>query len=156
GGALNNAELFLPSRRSASGPWDQRPSIEEIAGGDGAKVLAALKQNPGVGLIFVREQNGDLAATKPLPAQMSIRGMDRAGNSGRIHVRKDDKTGVLLFAYDVDATSPTDPLGYGVQPQAPLVWRTYNEWNDLGVERRDAYHNVVAGMGAYLYSVNPS
>src|SRR5262249_15327560 len=55
---------------------------------------------------------------------------------------------------DIDRGSGGDPLAYG--DLADGRWRTYNEWNDLSVERQHAYHNAVAGMGAYLYSTNSS
>jgi hypothetical protein len=156
GGARNNAELFLPTWRSGSPSWGERPGFDEIANGPGAPVLRALERLPSVGLIFVREQNGSLGSGRPLPPRMVIRVRDHAGNAGAITVRPDADTGVLLYHYRVDAESAADPLDYGEVGLGKGTWGTYAEWNDRSVERGDVYHNAVAGMGSYLYSTNPS
>jgi hypothetical protein len=156
GGARNNAELFLPTWRSGRSSWGERPGFEEIANGPGAAVLRALERLPAVGLIFVREQNGSLGSARPLPTEMVIRVWDRAGNAGAITVRRDPDTGVLLFHYRVDPEAAADPLGYGDLGRGGGTWGTYAEWNDRSVRRGHAYHNAVAGMGAYMYSTNPS
>src|SRR5262249_14431948 len=131
GGALNNAEIFLPSPCGSGWCWKQRPSFTELMDGVPASVVRVLPGNPGVGLLFIREQNGDIAPGRPLPAPMSIRVIDRAGNAGTIRVRRDPDTYALVFAYDVAEGSAGDPLGYG--DLADGRWRTYNEWNDLSV-----------------------
>ena len=154
GGALNNAEIFLPSPCGSAWCWNRRPSFAELMRGVHADVVRALADNPGVGLLFVREQNGEIAPGRPLPREMTIRVSDRAGRVGTIHVRRDPATRTLVFAYDVAPGARGDPLEYG--DLADGTWRTYNQWNDLSVERQHAYHNAVAGMGAYLYSTNTS
>ncbi len=156
GGARNNAEIFLPTQRSGTPSWDQRPGFEEIVHGQGAPLLAALQDLPAVGLIFVREANASLAADRPLPSSLAIRVLDRAGNAGIITVQREAGTGVLLYHYRVAPESRADPLGYGELGLGGGTWGTYAEWNDRSVERRHAFHNVVAGVGSYLYSSNPS
>ncbi len=156
GGARNNAELFLPTWRSGRPSWESRPGFEEIVNGAGARVLRELERLPAVGLIFVREENAALEPGRPLPSRMAIRVQDRAGRSGRITVKRDHETGVLLYHYRVDPASPGDPLGYGEPARGGGTWGTYEEWNDRSLEEEHAYHNAVAGMGSYLYSPNPS
>lgn len=150
GGARNNAELFLPTQASGGASWSQRPSHEQLVGNEA--LMQALKKNPGVGLIFVRKGNELLGAGKALPARMEISVLDRFGNRGEISVQRDPSTKELLYGYQ--ALSEVDPLGYGELGRPPQRLRTYNEWNDLSVERDHYLHNVVAGMGSYLYSTN--
>jgi hypothetical protein len=156
GGARNNAELFLPTRRSGRPSWETRPAFEEILDGPGAELLRALERLPATGLVFVREQNNTLAPGRPLPTRMAIRVSDRAGRSGTITVKRDPEAGILLYHYRIDPNSRGDPLDYGNLGRGEGSWGTYEEWNDRSVEGRHAYHNVVAGMGSYLYSANPS
>jgi hypothetical protein len=156
GGARNNAELFLPSWRSGRPSWEARPAFDEVVNGPGAELLRALERLPATGLVFVREQNAALAAGRPLPSRMAIRVWDRAGRSGTITVERDPRAGVRLYHYRIDPGSRGDPLDYGALGRGEGSWGTYAEWNDRSVEAGHAYHNVVAGMGSYLYSVNPS
>jgi hypothetical protein len=156
GGARNNAELFLPTWRTGKPSWEARPGFEEIVQGPGAALLRALEQNPGVGLVFVRRQNGAIAPGEPLPERLEIRVSDRLASTGTITVRRDRETGVLLFHYRVDPDSPEDPLGYGALGRGEGTWGTYREWNEWSLRETHALHNVVAGMGAYLYSTNPT
>ncbi|MEE8348117.1 MAG: hypothetical protein V3R94_00990 [Acidobacteriota bacterium] len=166
GGARNNAELFLPSLsegRQGRLTWLRRPSFQQITspragqrvGKESPPLLEVLEGIPAVGLMFVRKNNHLLKAEGPLPGEMEILVRDRFNNRGWITVRRDGETSQLLFGYRLDAGSELDPLGY-LDPGAAEVWRNDHEWNDWCLERDAYYHNVVAGMGAYLYSTNPS
>ena len=165
-GARNNAELFLPSLTEGSQgrlTWSRRPSLQQIMTSRGAPggerepptLLEVLEGIPAVGLIFVRRNNHLLEVEAPLPEEMEILVMDRFSNRGWITVRRDDETAQLLFGYRLDSDTKKDPLGY-LDPGSAAVWKTYQEWNDWCIERETYYHNAVAGMGAYLYSNNPS
>ncbi len=165
GGARNNAELILPSVASTGKgtrviDWKSRPSLQEILayrGPSQAKLIDVLKANPGVGLIFARKNNHEFSATRPVPRETEVLVMDRSSNRGWIRVRPDRKTGRLLFGYRLDENSPGDPLDYLDPVQGrEEVWKTFREWNDWCLERKSRYHNVVAGMGAYLHSSNPA
>jgi hypothetical protein len=165
GGARNNAELFLPHVPpgvAGKVDWSRRPSMTQILnyrpGGLGKPTLLdTLKKNPGVGLIFVRSGNELIssAPTAPLPETMDILVMDPFDNRGTIRVRKDRTTGQFVYSYRVEKDSPEDPLGLKFSDHE---WHsgTYSEWVDRSVKQGDYYRNPVAGMGAYLYSKNPS
>ncbi len=164
GGARNNAELFFPSCQEAGGrkcTWSRRPTLSEILtyrGGSASRatVIDTLKANPGVGLIFIREDNELFSVDAPLPSQMVVRVMDRFANSGAITVTRDERSNELLYHYRVGEDSPMDPLGYGQLGRNTGTVGTYNEWNDLSVEAGEEhyYHNAVAGIGSYLFSSN--
>ena len=166
GGARNNAELFFPACQGTGGgecTWSRRPTLAEILafqGGSASRttVIDALKANPGVGLIFIRDNNERISVDSPLPSPMAIRVMDRFSNSGTIAVSREEITGELLFKYRVDEESRRDPLGYGQLGRGAGTTGTYNEWNDLSVAAGadHYYHNAVAGIGSYLYSSNPA
>ena len=166
GGARNNAELFFPfcadsSQQACS--WEARPSYRQILdyrGGTGSKttVIDTLKANPGVGLVFIREENDRIHAGRLVPSIMHIRVMDRFSNLGRITAWRDEQTGQLVFRYRVDEGSTEDPLGYGDLGQGEGSVGTYREWNDRSAAPTSEhfYHNAVAGVGSYLYSNNPA
>jgi hypothetical protein len=158
GGALNNAELFLPVCDAAGRcSWATRPSLDQVLGYrgvNGQNLLELVKANPGVGLIFVREGNEQIAQDKPLPSSMRIRVMDRFGNQGTITVTKYGDE--LKFRYQVAASSPADPLGVGSLGKGNGTELTYREWNDRGVDGNFYYPNVIGGIGTYLYSSNPA
>jgi hypothetical protein len=166
GGARNIAELFFPSCEETDQGrcgWAERPSYSQILryrGGDDSAttVMDALGANPGVGLIFIREENDQIAPSAPLPATMHIRVRDRFSNTGRITVWRDQKTRQLVFRYQVDRSSRVDPLGHGELGQGEGTVGTYSEWNDrsAAAASRHYYHNAVAGVGSYLYSNNPA
>jgi hypothetical protein len=166
GGARNNAELFFPSCEGAQPrdcTWDRRPSYEQILdyrGGSNSQttVLDALKANPGVGLIYVREENDRIHTDRAVPPTIHIGVMDRYSNAGRITVWRDEKTRRLVFRYRVDKESAQDPLGYGELGRGEGTVGTYHEWNDRSADpdRAHFYHNAVAGVGSYLYSNNPA
>jgi hypothetical protein len=165
GGARNNAELFLPSIASGSpgtADWNRRPSTAQILAyrpGGPAKptLLATLKKNPGVGLIFIRQGNDSINSRSgdPLPETMDILVTDVFDNRGTIRVHRDVPTGQVVYSYQVEKNSPDDPLGLNLGDHE---WHsgTYNEWADRSVKQHDYYRNAVAGMGSYLYSKNPS
>jgi hypothetical protein len=165
GGARNNAELFIPyvaSGHEDQPDWSRRPSIAQILTyrpGGPAKptLLATLKRNPGVGLIFIRSANDSISSApgKPLPETMDILVTDPFDNKGTIRVRKDIPTGQFVYSYRVEKDSAEDPLGLNLGDHN---WHsgTYNEWVDRSVKGHDYYRNAVAGMGSYLYSKNPS
>jgi hypothetical protein len=155
GGALNNAELFLPVCSGTSCSWKTRPTSQQVLdyrGPNGQKLLDVVRANPGVGLIFVREGNEQIAEGKPLPDRMQIRVMDRFGNEGVITVR--NSGGELKFHYK--ALTSTDPLGTGSYGKGAGTELSYREWNDRGVKEGFYYPNVVGGIGHYLYSANPA
>ncbi len=162
GGARNNAEIFLPDVSSGKPNWGRRPGMAQImtyrpGGPDKPTVLDTLKKNPGVGLIFVRMNNDSISSAPgaPLPSTLDILVTDPFDNRGTIRVHKDAPTGQFVFSYRVEANSPEDPLGLNFGDRK---WHsgTYNEWVDRSVKQNDYYRNAVAGMGAYLYSKNPS
>jgi hypothetical protein len=159
GGARNNAEIFLPVCDETVCSWDRRPSLEEVfeyRGGQASKgtVIDALMNNPGAGLIFVRQDNELISKGAPLPEKMTIHVLDTSGNTGRIRVHKDAITHQTVYYYEVDSNSAKDPLGYESVGSRNGVIGTYNEWLELTGDKY--YHNVVAGIGSYLYSNNPS
>ncbi|MDA2931063.1 hypothetical protein MYX84_14140, partial [Acidobacteria bacterium AH-259-O06] len=169
GGARNNAELFLPSLQSVEGKltstWTRRPSFRQIMQYQGGEnkgknqptLIEALKGIPGVSLIFVRKNNDEISAQMDLPDKMEILVLDRLENRGWIRIRRDQNTRQLVFGYGLDSETKSDPLGYlDSQHKGQGVWKTYQEWNDWCLENETYYHNAVAGMGAYLYSKNPS
>ncbi len=160
GAALNNAEFFLPSENG----WGERPSgqyIFEALVGDPKQpnrktVIDALQDIESVGLIFVRGNNEKFHPSRPSPETTQIYILDAMDNVGVIHIKRDAKNSIMSFAYE--RGSEKDPLDYGdlAQPSgSQLIYRTYDEWNQLSVERKHYFHNVVAGMGSYLFSNNP-
>lgn len=158
GGARNNAELFIPSPDKNSFSWSKRPSYDQIMNykpeNSSKTLIESVKENPGVGLIFVRKNNGSLDSKKPLSGPMDIEVMDRFNNKGQITINKDEKTGRLTYSYKL--VQGKDPLGY-VQDGLKLPQGgDYNDWNDLSVKNKQYYHNAVAGMGSILYSNNPA
>jgi hypothetical protein len=151
GGALNNAELFLPAcGESGSCAWDRRPSHAGILGYRGGTLLKALRAHEAVGLIFIRKENELFSASSPLPPRASIDVQDRAGNRGTLTVLRDGTTGALSFHYRTDPGSPRDPLGYEEWGRGEGRSGSYNEWNDWTLH--EDYVNVVGGIGSYLYS----
>lgn len=86
GGARNNADLFLPStaalgrENGSSESWRKRPSFDQIleyrGGGNRGKgkptLIEALKNIPGVGLIFVRKNNDEIPTGKILPEEVGF------------------------------------------------------------------------------------
>jgi hypothetical protein len=166
GGARNNAELFLPRQKKQEGEvryrWERRPTYEEILKyrpGSGDTLIQTLKANPGVDLIFIRHNNGEIMKSNPTRGAMKITVLNTRGHKGTITVKRDEKSAELLFSYEVDAGS-RDPIGYNSDLPAnrtdPRTFATYTEWNDLSIAKKHYYHNVVAGMGSYLYSNNPA
>ena len=166
GGARNNAELLLSGKKIQDGKvrygWDKRPSYEEILNfrpGSGDTLIQTLRANPGVDLIFIRQNNGEIAKGKPVKGAMKITVLNTGGDKGIITVNRDERSAELLFSYVFDAGS-RDPLGYNSDRPGdrtdPGAFATYVEWNDLSVTKKHYYHNVVAGMGSYLYSNNPA
>jgi hypothetical protein len=121
-------------------------------------VIEALKANPGVGLIFIRENNEEIEAGKALPSKMNIRVLDRTSDSSRITVWRDEPSGELVFRYRVDDHSERDPLGYGKRGLGEGTVGTYREWNDLSADPGSDHDtfNAVAGVGSYLFSNNPA
>ena len=167
GGARNNAELFFPSCLDAAAPsgcsWASRPSyrvILDYRGGTASEktVIETLQANPGVGLIFVREENDQIRAGSPVPATLHIRVLDRSSNTGVITVWRDEGSGQLVFRYRVDDDSVEDPLGYDPWGRGEGTVGTYREWNDRSAAPGSGHllHNAVAGVGSYLYSDNPA
>jgi len=166
GGARNNAELFLPRSVIKEGKrtlaWDGRPSYDQILNyrpGSGKTLLQALQANPAADLIFIRQNNAQIKGGHPRKEPIKITVLNSRGDKGVITVKRDGKTLELLFSYEV-SPGYKDPLGYNSdRPRNRTnlaAFATYNEWNDLSVEKEHYYHNVVAGMGSYLYSNNPS
>jgi hypothetical protein len=157
GGALNNAELFLPACDAAFAcSWERRPSYQQIvsyrgAAASGTTLLEALGENEGVGLIFIRKNNELFSESSPTPASTEIEVRDRSGNAGFITASR-DQTGEMIFHYRTDPSSRKDPLGYEAWGEGEGSFGTYREWNDrtLGEE----YVNAVGGMGAYLFSTH--
>lgn len=136
GGALNNAELFLPACASGTCTWSRRPTFEEIQGYRGGALLDALADHESVGTIFARKDRA--------PCAIEVR--DRAGNRGTIS-SIDERT----FHYRTEPGSLRDPLGYE-------KWNgssgNYNEWNDWTL--REKHVNAVGGVGSYLCSDHPA
>ncbi len=155
GGALNNAELFLPvCGDTGSCDWDRRPSYPEIVAYRGGALLSALREHEAVGLIFIRRENELFSSDSRLPSRASIDVQDRDGNGGVITVLRDPKTGALSFHYRTEPGSRRDPLGYEEWGQGSGSSGSYNEWNDRTIG--EDYVNVVAGVGSYLYSNHPA
>jgi hypothetical protein len=155
GGALNNAELFLPVCESpGSCAWSRRPSYSEILAYRGGALLEALREHEAVGLIFVRKNNELFSGSSPLPERCEIEVSDRAGNRGTIAVVRDSRTDGLSFHYRTEPGSRRDPLGYERWGRGEGSSGSYNEWNDRTL--RERYVNVVGGVGAYLYSNHPA
>jgi len=153
GGAKNNVELFLPSvtpegRRT----WDIRPSHQELV--SNSRLMEALRSSPGVDLIFIRKSNDEIGTAPKLSGYMEISVFDRMGSEGLITVKRDTDSRELLYQYE--SKSANDPIRYMGSGPGEDRFRNYNEWNDLSVIRNHYYHNVVAGMGSYLYSKNPA
>lgn len=159
GAARNNAEIFIPHIESGIANWQKRPQYESIIDyrpmkSSGVSILEALKENPGVGLIFIRKSNGSISSKTPLSGSMEIVVMDRVGGEGVISVKRDSATKKLVFAYHSEMER--DPLDYGEYAKGRGTYLSYDSWNDLSIKNGFNYHNVVAGMGAYLYSNNPT
>ncbi len=155
GGALNNAELFLPAcAQPSSCEWDRRPSHAEILGYRDGALLDALRDHEAVGLIFIRRENELFSGLSPLPARAQIDVLDRAGNRGTITVLRDEAAEALSFHYRTEPGSTRDPLGYEEWGQGAGSSGSYNEWNDRTLRRN--YVNVVGGIGSYLYSNHPA
>ena len=151
GGALNNAELFLPVCESPdSCAWGRRPSHAEILAYRGGALLGALREHDAVGLIFIRKSNELFSDSAPLPDRCEIEVQDRARNRGTITVLRDPRTDGLSFHYRTEPGSRRDPLGYEEWGRGEGTSGSYNEWNDRTLH--EDYVNVVGGVGAYLYS----
>ena len=163
GGALNNVELFLPRyEKSLKDPtvnWEQRPSFHHIwkAAGPQGTLVDILRLHPAIGLIFIRQENGDISQDQPLPSAMHIHVYDRFLNHGIITVERDGVTKKLIFSYTLAPEEAIDPLhilnGRTRLPEGKKGL-TYAEWNQLSLSESHFYHNAVSGMGSYLYSKN--
>ncbi len=153
GGARNNAELFIPVCEADECSWERRPTYDEIIGYREGALMDALITSPGVDLVFIRKGN-EAVARDSLPAEVEIQVRNRRGHRATITVKRDHGTEELLFHYRTDEDSSADPLGYEEWGRGEGAYGTYNEWNDRTIDRD--YVNVVGGMGAYLYSTNPS
>jgi hypothetical protein len=155
GGALNNAELFLPACDGKGRcTWGRRPSYQEVLAYRGGNLLAALREHESVGLIFIRKNNHLFSHTSPLPEKCEIEVWDRGGNRGTITVSRDPQIHELSFHYRTQPGSERDPLGYEDWGRGEGTSGTYNEWNDRTLE--EGYVNAVGGVGAYLYSTHSS
>jgi len=155
GGALNNAELFLPACDGGSScTWSRRPSFQEILGYRGGRLLRALSEHEGVGLIFIRKNNEVFSDSASLPGSCEIEARDRAGSRGTITVSRAAGSGALSFHYRTEPGSERDPLGYEEWGRGEGSSGTYNEWNDRTL--REEYVNAVGGVGAYLCSNHPA
>lgn len=153
GGALNNAELFLPACDGEGGcTWSRRPSYREVLGYRGGKLLAALREHQGVGLIFIRKENELFSRSLSLPEKCEIDVLDRDGNRGTLTVTRGSGTGELSFHYRTEEGSGRDPLGYEEWGRGDGTSGTYNEWNEWTLDQD--YVNAVGGVGAYLYSTH--
>jgi hypothetical protein len=153
GGALNNAELFLPACDGTGAcTWRRRPSYQEVIGYRGGALFEALREHEAVGLIFIRKNNHLFSRSSPLPETCAIEVSDREGNRGTITVSRDPRTRGLSFHYRTHPGSGRDPLGYEEWGRGEGTSGTYNEWN--GWTLREDYVNVVGGVGAYLYSAH--
>ena len=154
GGALNNAEIFLPlQKKEGKFDWSRRPTFTELQAYtiNGLPLLTLLRSDPAVELVFMRETIREASEYAP----MRIHLWNENNAEGIILVKKDPATQQLLFSYEVAPTAKSDPIGYGNQYRDR--WLSYHEWNDISVqEKNHPYHNVVAGIGSYLYSKNPS
>jgi hypothetical protein len=146
GGALNNAELFLPHIEDGKPNWQIRPTLKEILDAFDGTFLTRLAKTPGVGLIFIRKENGQISPDTPLPEEMHILVYDKSFNRGEISVRRDPSRKHLLFKYRYETNK--DPLGLS----GDLNWGTYQEWNDRSLQQKAFQQNAVAGIGSYLYS----
>src|SRR5262249_11061806 len=142
--------------------WGRRPSTTQVmsyrpGGTTKPTLLATIKKNPGVGLIFIRQSNDSISSNPGdlLPSTMDILVTDRFGNKGTIRVHRDIPTGQFVYSYRVERDSPDDPLGLSFGDHE---WHsgTYSEWTDRSVKQHDYYRNAVAGMGSYLFSKNPA
>jgi hypothetical protein len=105
-------------------------------------------------LIFIRKNNELFSEASPLPERCEIEVRDRFGNRGAITVRRDPASDGLSYHYRTEPGSRRDPLGYEEWGRDGGSSGTYNEWNDRTL--REEYVNVVAGVGAYLYSNHPA
>jgi hypothetical protein len=154
GGARNNAEIFIPVCADGACTWDRRPSFPEIVTYRDGRLMDAIADSPGVGLIFVRKNNDAFTAGGSLPPTMEVEVRDREGDRGLITVKRDERTSELVFHYRTHPESVADPLGYDAWGGGDGSFGTYNEWNDRTVGAD--FVNVVGGIGSYLYSTNPS
>lgn len=150
GGALNNAELFLPHYEKGVVDWTKRPSHHEILSSFNGQFFSTLMKTPGVGLVFVRTENAAIAADADLRDDLHIEVFDVSMNKGLITVHKDARSHQLVFHYK--SQTPKDPLSYEALGSKAGRWGTYQEWNELSLKNKTFYHNVVAGIGSYLYS----
>jgi hypothetical protein len=142
GGALNNAELFLPAcEKDGACTWSRRPSYQEVLDYRGGALLAALREHPAVGLIFIRRNE-------------EIEVSDREGNRGTIIISRDPRTGEMRFHYRTVEGSRRDPAGYDEWGGGRGTSGTYSEWNDWTL--REDLVNVVGGVGSYFHSSHPA
>lgn len=156
GGARNNAELFIPALRDGKYTWKTRPTLSDILSYRSGSLMRALKNNEGIGLIFIRKNNDAISAGHLPKGEMEILVLDRFGREGTIMVKKGPRSGKLFFAYEVNRSSVGDPLGYRFEGWPAHQFMTFDAWNDWSIENDMEYHNVVAGIGTYLYSDNPA
>eukprot|EP01090_Pellita_catalonica_P010361 TRINITY_DN21806_c0_g1_i1.p1 TRINITY_DN21806_c0_g1~~TRINITY_DN21806_c0_g1_i1.p1 ORF type:complete len:392 (+),score=63.24 TRINITY_DN21806_c0_g1_i1:70-1176(+) len=154
GAARNNAELFLPAEiGGGKATWLKRPTYKQILEHG---ILDVLRKNPGVGLIFVRQNNHECGGeVGVVTGKMKVSVFDRAGNVGVITTWIEE--GDLMHRYDVaksrdDGVPNADPLGYGL-----LAGRTgeYFQWNTWCREYCTPTINAVGTVGAHLYTHNP-
>lgn len=154
GGSLNNAEIFVPIQKlDGTFDWSRRPSLQELQAYTihGFPLLTVLRGDPAVGLTFIRENQREDIEKGP----MRIHVWNENNQEGLILVKKDPVTHQLFFAYECAQIGRQDPLGYG--DEYKNQWLTYHQWNDISIQQKKSpYHNVVAGIGSYLYSKNPS
>jgi hypothetical protein len=157
GGARNNAEIFIPAGTSGSFTWSRRPSLEEMMNfrpeNAQTTLMKTLMNNPGVGLFFIRRNNEAIVPESELDGLMEIEVFDRFSNKGLITVKR-QATGELRYWYQV--LTNTDPLAYMTAGAVAPQGGTWNNWNEWSINEKHYYHNVVAGMGSFLYSSNPS
>jgi hypothetical protein len=105
---------------------------------------------PAVELMFIRHHNEQL---NNLPKEMLISVLDKQGNEGEIKVYRDEKSLELIFGYRV--VKGEDPL-HMKNVSSKFRYGTYHQWMTESVDEGYSRHNVVAGMGSYLYSKNPA
>ena len=84
---------------------------------------------------------------------MEIEVFDRFTNKGLITVKR-LASGELRYWYQI--LSNTDPLAYLTDGAIAPQGESWNKWNQWSVQSNHYYINVVAGMGSFLYSSNPS
>lgn len=160
GAARSNAEIFIPTinQQTGTASWRTRPTFDQIInyrpGATNKSLMEAFERNPGIGLIFIRKNNSEFNSEKELPKQMEVKVFDRFNNSGTITVVTNEKNGLRLYHYKKDDDSNNDPLNIEKFSADKGTVGTFDDWNQWSIENNFYYHNVVAGIGDYLYSTN--